>query len=76
MGRKTSTTVVSLMNIEARVLVPRTASWSSHSRSAQARKIRTPNTSAAPVRTRAAPTTNIEVTMITAALPKPENPSW
>ena len=74
-GMNTSTTVVSFMNMENSVDRPRMANCSSASLRAQARNSLPPSRSAAPVRTIAAPSTNIAVTMMTATLPKPEKPS-
>ena len=72
---KISTTVVSLTNIEAPVVPTSTAACSSNSCRAQKRNSRVPRNSAAPVRTIAPPNTNMETTITTATLPKPEKPS-
>ena len=74
-GRKIKTTVVSLMNIEVSVVTNSTAICSSSSWRAQARNKLVPRNSAAPVRTMAAPNTNIATTITTATLPNPEKPS-
>ena len=74
-GKNTSTTVVSLMNIEKHVVTMRIAACNSASLPAHARNNFVPYCSAMPVRTIAAPNTNIAVTITTATLPKPEKPS-
>ena len=72
-GIQTSTVVVSLTIALKPVTSTNTVNWNDSSLLAPASSRRPPNICAAPVRTMAADSTNIEVTISSAGLPKPWN---